>query len=111
MHFGNSGVDYHNPQHIEQLRRVFRAANGYRMPIVVHIRASFSLEAAYGRDEARVFLSELVPAAPDVVIQIAHMAGGGAPGDQLAQQASKCLRRRSRRPSLVPSSCISMPAE
>jgi predicted TIM-barrel fold metal-dependent hydrolase len=87
MHFGNSGVNYHNPQHIEQLRRVFRAANGYRMPVVVHMRASFSLKLPYGRDEARVFLSELVPASPDIVIQIAHLAGGGAPGDRLAQQA------------------------
>ena len=87
LHFGNSGVDYHNAQHLEQLRRVFRAANGYQMPIVVHMRASFSLKLPYGRDEARIFLNELVPAAPDVVIQIAHMAGGGAPGDQLAQQA------------------------
>ena len=33
-----------------------------------------------------MFLDELVPAAPDVVIQIAHMAGGGAPNDQPAQQ-------------------------
>ena len=86
MHFGNSGVDYHDPQHLEQLRRVFRAANGYRMAIVVHMRASYSLKLAYGSDEARVFLDELVPAAPDVVIQIAHMAGGGAPNDQPAQQ-------------------------
>ena len=82
MHFGNSGVDYHNAQHLEQLRRVFRAANGYQMPIVVHMRASFSLKLPYGRDEARIFLTELAPAAPDVVIQIAHMAGGGAPGDR-----------------------------
>jgi uncharacterized protein len=91
MHFGNSGVDYHNAQHLEQLRRVFRAANGYRMPIVVHMRASFSLKLPYGRDEARIFLNDLVPAAPDVVIQIAHMAGGGAPDDQLAQQALEVL--------------------
>ena len=91
MHFGNSGVDYHNAEHLEQLRRVFRAANGYQMPIVVHMRASFSLKLPYGRDEARIFLNELVPAAPDVVIQIAHMAGGGAPGDQLAQQALEML--------------------
>ena len=34
LHFGNSVVDYHNPHHIEQLRRVFRAANNYRMAIV-----------------------------------------------------------------------------
>jgi predicted TIM-barrel fold metal-dependent hydrolase len=91
MHFGNSGVDYHNAQHLEQLRRVFRAANAYQMPIVVHMRASFSLKLPYGRGEARIFLNELVPAAPDVVIQIAHMAGGGAPGDQLAEQALDVL--------------------
>ena len=66
---------------------MFRAANGYRMTIVVHVRASFGLKLRYGRDEARIFLDELVPAASDVVIQIAHMAGGGAPGDQLWQQA------------------------
>src|SRR6185436_17828957 len=40
LHFGNSVVDYHNPQHIDQVKRVFRAASGYRMPIVVHMRAS-----------------------------------------------------------------------
>jgi uncharacterized protein len=91
LHFGNSGVDYHNAQHLAQLRRVFSAANSYRMPIVVHMRASFSLKLPYGRDEARIFLNELVPAAPDVVIQIAHMAGGGGAGDQLAEQALEAL--------------------
>jgi uncharacterized protein len=87
MHFGNSAVNYRNAEHIEQLRRVFRAANGYRMPIVVHMRASFSLQLPYGAEEARTFLNELVPAAPDVVVQVAHMAGGGGPGDQQAAQA------------------------
>ena len=102
MHFGNSGVDYHNAQHLEQLRRVFRAANGYRMPIVVHMRASFSLNLPYGRDEARIFLNELVPAAPDVVIQIAHMAAAARPAISLRSRRSRCLRRRSRKRSLVP---------
>jgi predicted TIM-barrel fold metal-dependent hydrolase len=87
LHFGNSGVDYHNPLHIAQLQRVFRAANDNRMPIVVHMRASYSQQLAYGADEARIFLRELVPAAPDVVVQVAHMAGGGAPGDAAAQEA------------------------
>ena len=87
LHFGNSGVDYHDAQHVERLRGVFRAANGYRMAIVVHMRASFSQKLAYGRDEALIFLNELVPLAPDVVIQIAHLAGGGGPGDVAAQQA------------------------
>jgi predicted TIM-barrel fold metal-dependent hydrolase len=87
LHFGNSGVDYHNPQHVEQLRRVFRAANDYRMSIVVHLRASISQKLAYGRDEALVFLNEILPSAPAVTVQIAHLAGAGAPADTQAEQA------------------------
>jgi uncharacterized protein len=75
LHFGNSFVDYHNPQHIEQVKRVFRAANGYRMAIVVHMRANTSQKM--GREEALIFLNELLPAAPDVIVQIAHMGGAG----------------------------------
>jgi predicted TIM-barrel fold metal-dependent hydrolase len=75
MHFANSDVDLHNPQHVTQLRRVFRAANDLRLPIVVHIRPSFS--RPYGREEARIFLNDVLPAAPDIPIQIAHLAGTG----------------------------------
>jgi predicted TIM-barrel fold metal-dependent hydrolase len=87
LHIGNSAVDYRNPRHIERLREVFRAANTARMAIVVHMRASFSQRLSYGRDEARIFLDEVVSAAPDVPIQIAHLAGGGAPSDPAADAA------------------------
>jgi predicted TIM-barrel fold metal-dependent hydrolase len=75
LHFGNSFVEYHKPEHIEQVKRVFRAANGYGMAIVVHMRANTSQKM--GREEALLFLNELLPAAPDVPVQIAHMAGAG----------------------------------
>jgi predicted TIM-barrel fold metal-dependent hydrolase len=75
LHFGNSFVEYHNPQHIEQVKRVFRAANGYGMAIVVHMRANTSQKM--GREEALQFVNELLPAAPDVTVQIAHMGGAG----------------------------------
>jgi predicted TIM-barrel fold metal-dependent hydrolase len=75
LHFGNSFVEYHNPQHIEQVKRVFRAANGYGMAIVVHMRANTSQKM--GRDEALIFLNELLTAAPDVPVQVAHMGGAG----------------------------------
>jgi uncharacterized protein len=87
LHFGNSVVDYHNPQHVEQVRRVFAAANGYRMPIVVHMRATISDKLPYGADEARIFLNEMLPAAPDVPVQIAHLAGSGGYDDPLVDQA------------------------
>jgi predicted TIM-barrel fold metal-dependent hydrolase len=74
LHFGNSVVDYHNPEHIAQVRRVFRAANDHRMAIVAHVRASVTARLPWGREEASIFLNELLPAAPDVVVQVAHLA-------------------------------------
>jgi predicted TIM-barrel fold metal-dependent hydrolase len=87
LHFGNSVVDYHNPEHIERVRRVFAAANGYGMAIVVHMRATISERLPYGADEARIFLNELLPAAPDVPVQIAHLAGAGGYDDPSVDQA------------------------
>ncbi|HEY3038722.1 MAG TPA: amidohydrolase family protein [Pyrinomonadaceae bacterium] len=81
LHFGNSDVDLDNPQNVEAVRKVFQAANNRRMPIVVHMRTSISKRRNYGRDQARVFLSELLPAAPDVPVQIAHLAGAGGYDD------------------------------
>ena len=87
LHFGNSVVDYHNPEHIAQVRRVFRAANDHRMAIVAHVRASVTAKLPWGREEASIFLNELLPAAPDVVVQVAHLASAGSPQDEGAQQA------------------------
>jgi uncharacterized protein len=87
LHFANSRVDYHNPAHIERLRALFAAANTYRMAIVAHMRTSISAKIPYGAEEARIFLKEIVPAAPDVPIHIAHLAGAGGYQDPLIDQA------------------------
>ncbi len=77
LHFANSDVQLDNPAHVEQLGRVFRAANEHGMAIVVHLRASISRNRPYGTEQARVFLEQLLPLAPDVPVQIAHLAGSG----------------------------------
>ena len=77
LHFGNSDVDLDNPENVAQVRKVFAGANGFRMAIVVHMRTSIDNQRKYGADEAHVFLNELLPAAPDVPVQIAHLAGAG----------------------------------
>ena len=77
LHFGNSDVDLDNPENVAQVRRVFEAANGYRMAIVVHLRTSIDNKRKYGADQARVFLDQILPGAPDVPVQIAHLAGSG----------------------------------
>jgi len=77
LHFGNSDVDLDNAQDVARVRKVFEAADRYHMPIVVHLHTSFSLHRGYGAKEATVFLNDLLPAAPHVPIQVAHLAGGG----------------------------------
>ena len=77
LHFGNSDVDFDNPENVARVRRILEAANRYRMAIVVHMHPSIDLHRNYGAAEARVFLNELLPAVPDVPVQIAHLAGSG----------------------------------
>ncbi|HZB46618.1 MAG TPA: amidohydrolase family protein [Pyrinomonadaceae bacterium] len=73
LHVGNSRVDVLNPEHVEKLRTVFRAANEKRFPILIHLWTSVK----YGREEAEAFLNKVLPAAPDIPVQIAHMAASG----------------------------------
>ena len=77
LHFGNSDVDLDNPENVAQVRRVFQAANELQMPIVVHMHTSISKRRNYGSAQAHVFLNELLPAAPDIQVQIAHLTGAG----------------------------------
>jgi len=77
LHFGNSDVDFDNPENVAKVRRIFETANRYRMAIVVHMHPSIDLHRKYGAAQARVFLNELLPAVPDVAVQIAHLAGSG----------------------------------
>jgi predicted TIM-barrel fold metal-dependent hydrolase len=77
LHFGNSDVQLDDPAHVARLREVFAAANQHRMAIVVHMRASISKGRPYGARQARIFIEQLLPAAPDVTVQVAHFAGTG----------------------------------
>lgn len=87
LHFGNSDVDLDNPRHVARIREVFQTANSNRMAIAVHMRPTLSRQRPYGTNQARVFLEEVLPAAPDVPVQIAHLAGAGGYDDPAIDQA------------------------
>jgi predicted TIM-barrel fold metal-dependent hydrolase len=72
LHFGSSRVDLKNPAHVDRVRQVFQAANERRLPIIVHVRA----DRTYDREHAEILLNQLVAAAPDIPVQIAHLWGG-----------------------------------
>lgn len=87
LHFGNSDVDVDNPEHLAKVREVFRAANAHGMAIVVHMHANIDHHRPYGAREARIFLEQILPEAPDVTVQIAHLAGGGGYDDPTIDEA------------------------
>lgn len=74
MHFRSSRVDLTNPEHVQRLRQVFRTANELGLAMVVHSET----RGEYGRPQAEVILDQLLTAAPDVTVQIAHLWGGNA---------------------------------
>ena len=80
MHLGNADVQLDLPGHRDKLREFFAASNRLGMGLVVHARANIRLKRPYGAAQARAFL-ELLEAAPDVPVIVAHFAGSG-PGYQ-----------------------------
>ena len=74
LHLGNSEVDLRREDHSDALRRTFAAANEHRLPVLAHMMV---LGMQYGRDHAEAFIEHVLPAAPDVPVQIAHLAGSG----------------------------------
>lgn len=74
LHFANSTVDLEKAGHLARIKEVFATANRLRMPIAAHL---WSGSKQYGRKDAEIFLAEVLPRAPDVVVQVMHMAGAG----------------------------------
>lgn len=95
LHLANSRFDYHRPDQVKMLADTFRAAASAHFRIMVHMRNQAS---GYGTEEARIFVSEILPAARGTTIQIAHVAGWGgidsATLDALGVFAHACERDR-----------------
>lgn len=70
LHFFTSQIDLLNPDHVAKLKRVFGEANALKMPLLVHA----FYRSTHGRQHAEVMLQQLLAVAPDVPIQIAHLA-------------------------------------
>jgi uncharacterized protein len=73
LNFGDSGVSFDNPEHMEKVARFFKTADGNRIAIIVHLEPG----RFYGPAEVKLFLERIVSAAPNIPIQIAHLAGNG----------------------------------
>ena len=72
LHLNAAQLNFNDPEELAKVRRVMQSANKFRLPMIIHVRSSNE----YGEDHARIFLRELMAAAPNVPIQIAHLWGG-----------------------------------
>jgi len=99
LHLGNSGVTLRDPAHLARVRQLFALARRRRVPVLVHMRARGG--SNYGAEDARIFLDEVVPAAPDIEIVVAHLgsAGPGYPpqGDEVMAVFGDAAERHDRR--------------
>lgn len=73
LNFSGLGFSFDNPEQVEKIARFFKAANDNRIAIVVHLEPG----KFYGSKEVEIFLNRIVSVAPDITIQIAHLAGNG----------------------------------
>lgn len=87
LHFGNSGVSLRSPATVTRMREVFALANRLRAPIIVHMRARSG--TPYGGEDATLFIEQLLPVAPDITVQVAHLAGAGPGFGVDAEEAMK----------------------
>jgi predicted TIM-barrel fold metal-dependent hydrolase len=73
LHLQMSQVDMRSQSDVRKLKRVFKAADELRMPIMVHAQTREN----YNADAARTFISEVATVAPSIPVVIAHLWGGG----------------------------------
>lgn len=74
LHLTNSGVDLRDPAQVAKLTAVFRAAAANRWTIMIHMRTGAT---DYGARDVRVFLDQVLPAAGNTPVVIAHAGGWG----------------------------------
>ncbi len=91
LHLANAGFRFDNPAQVQQLRKVFAAADRLRMPILIHLRTG---ETWQGKLNAQVFMEKVLPSASHVPVQVAHLGGWGgydkATDDTLSAFAKVC---------------------
>ncbi len=74
LHLANSDVDLLNDAHIASLQTLFRYLNDIGFPVLAHIRTR---NPEYGSADVAAFINDVLSQAPDIEVQIAHMAGWG----------------------------------
>ena len=75
LHLAASHFDFKNADQIHKLQEVFHEANQLRMPILIHLHP---WDGKWdGGHDTNIFIEQVLPLAPDIPVQVAHLAGWG----------------------------------
>lgn len=74
LHLANSDVDLRAPEHLDRLAEVFGKAKELGVPVVIHL---WTRTEDYGAEDVDAFVDRVLPAAPSIAVQVAHLGGGG----------------------------------
>lgn len=86
LHMGNGGVTLREPAHLARIRQLFALAQRHDAPVLIHMRARGG--ANFGAEDARLFLTQVLPVAPGIEVVVAHL---GASGPGYPQQNDEVL--------------------
>ena len=74
LHLANAGFDFGKPDQVRRLGEIFALADRLGMTILIHLRSGEQWE---GAAEVSLFAREVLPRAPHVQVQVAHLTGWG----------------------------------
>lgn len=72
LHLANSGVDLRDSTDVRGLRRTFETANRHGLPVIIHLQTR---REDFGREDVNAFVDHVLPAAPEIPVQVAHLGG------------------------------------
>ena len=78
LHLANSDFDFFNPDHIQKLQSLLKAVDNPSIGILAHLRTR---NPNYGVKDIEVFLTQILPYAPESTWVIAHVGGWGGYDD------------------------------
>ena len=87
LHLANSDIDLRNPDEVAHLRDLFGIANELGLAVTIHLQTR---REEYGAREVDAFIDHVLPAAPDIPVQVAHL-GGNSLYDEATRRAVKAV--------------------
>lgn len=73
LHLTSAGLNFNDPKEVQQLGAIVGLAGDSHLPLLIHVRSA----PDFGAGQTEIFIRDVLPAARQSVVQIAHAGGWG----------------------------------